>query len=135
MSARQSVIIVLQTPTPIVYEVGGGLLCGWKGSSKDKGVQKKLSNLSKLPNFVKVQNTIKVDFQKDKRKKKDRLRKEVGALCKWRVFKEQKGAKRNYPTKLPHTTVKVENTHDELSILTIWPSCICFVDALDDDVA
>ena len=113
----------------------GGLLCGWKGSSKDKEVQKKLSNLSKLPNFVKVQNTIRVDFQKDKRKKKDRLRKEVGALCKWRVFKEQKGAKRNYRTKLPHTTVKVENTHDELSILTIWPSCVCFVDALDDDVA
>ena len=63
VSAQQSVIIVLQTPTPIVYEVGGGLLCGWKGSSKDKGVQKKLSNLSKLPNFVKVQNTIRVDFQ------------------------------------------------------------------------
>ena len=41
----------------------GGLLCGWKGSSKDKEVQKKLSNLSKLPNFVKVQNTIRVDFQ------------------------------------------------------------------------
>ena len=114
----------------------GGSCVGEKGPQRIKEFKRNCPTCPNCPTLSKCRTQSElISSLKDKRKKKDRLRKEVGALCKWRVFKEQKGVKRNYPTKLPHTTVKVENTHDELSILTIWPSCVCFVDALDDDVA
>ena len=54
VSAQQSVIIVLQTPDSHCIWGGGHLSVGEKGSSKDKEVQKKLSDLSKLPNSVKL---------------------------------------------------------------------------------
>ena len=112
VSAQQSVIIVLQTPTPIVYEVGGGSCVGEKGPQRIKKFKRNCPTCPNCPTLSKCRTQSELISRKTKEKKKDRLRKEVGALCKWRVFKEQKGVKRNYPTKLPHTTVKVENTHD-----------------------
>ena len=76
---QKSVFIVLQlqTPTSIVIT----LVCGWKGSSKDKEVQKKSSVLSNLSSSVKLQTTSKVWVQSRQINKSRELCQETRRGC------------------------------------------------------
>ena len=97
---QKSVFIVLQlqTPTSIVIT----LVCGWKGSSKDKEVQKKSSVLSNLASSVKLQTTSKVWVQSRQINKSRELCQETRRGCrKGRALKEQKRVKIDFDSLPP----------------------------------
>ena len=97
---QKSVFIVLQlqTPTSIVIT----LVCGWKGSSKDKEVQKKSSVLSNLASSVKLQTTIEVWVQSRQINKSRELCQETRRGCrKGRALKEQKRLKIDFASLPP----------------------------------
>lgn len=87
-------------------------VCWWKGSSKDKEVQKKSSVLSNLASSVKLQTTIKVWVQSRQINKSRELCQERGCR-KWRTLKEEKGWKLTLTLFPRHATIKVKKWIEE----------------------
>ena len=85
-------------------------VCWWKGSSKDKEVQKKSSVLSNLASSVKLQTTIKVWVQSRQINKSRELCQERGCR-KWRALKEQKRWKLTLTLFPRHATIKSEKVN------------------------
>ena len=70
VSAQQSVIIVLQTPTPIVYEVGGGSCVGEKGPQRIKKFKRNCPTCPNCPTLSKCRTQSELISSKTKGKKR-----------------------------------------------------------------